>query len=50
MLFFFLHFEAIWAPSNGPKMVDKGPQVGGMYGLMTKLKNESLTQSLGPFF
>jgi hypothetical protein len=34
----FGHFEAIWTTLNGPQKVDKGPQVGGMYGLMSKLK------------
>jgi hypothetical protein len=27
-MLFFGYFEAIWAPSNGPKKVPKGPQVG----------------------
>jgi hypothetical protein len=49
-MLFFCHFEAIRAPPNGPKMVDKNPQVISMYNLMTKLKNESLAKLLGPFF
>jgi hypothetical protein len=38
LLAVFGHFEAIWTTLNGPQKVDKGPQVGGMYGLMSKLK------------
>jgi hypothetical protein len=43
MLFFF-HFGAIWAPPNGPKRVPEGPQVGGAYGLMSVIKNQSPTK------
>jgi hypothetical protein len=38
----------ISAPPNGPKKVDKGSQVGGMYVSMSKLENKPLTKSLGP--
>jgi hypothetical protein len=31
-------FWGIWAPPNGPKKMDKDPQVGWMYGLMLELK------------
>jgi hypothetical protein len=34
---------------NGPKKVIKGPQVGGTYDPMSKLKNKPLTKLLGPF-
>jgi hypothetical protein len=43
-------FGAIRAPPHGQKKVVKGPQVGGMYGSMLKLKNKPLTRSSGPFF
>jgi hypothetical protein len=33
-------FLVIWAPPIGPKKVNKGPQVGRMYGPMLKLKNK----------
>jgi hypothetical protein len=46
---FFLHYGAIWAPSNGPKLVPKGLQVSGMYGPMSELKNKLLTKFLGLF-
>jgi hypothetical protein len=46
----FGHFGAIWAPPNGSKKVDKGLQVGKMYGSMCKNENKPLTKSLGPFF
>jgi hypothetical protein len=42
-------FWGIWAASNGPKMVDRGPQVGGMYVLMSKFENKPLTKLLGLF-
>jgi hypothetical protein len=45
----FYHFGAIWEAPNGPKKVLKGPQVGGMYDPMSKLKNKPLTKSIGPF-
>jgi hypothetical protein len=48
MLFFYL--GAVWAPPNGPKKVAKGPQVGGRYGPMSKLKNKPQTKLLGAFF
>jgi hypothetical protein len=50
ILFFVYHFGAIWAPPNGPKQVPEGPQVGGTYGRITKLKNKPLTKLLGPFY
>jgi hypothetical protein len=31
---------AIWAAPNGHKKVHKGPQVGRMYGPMSKIKNK----------
>jgi hypothetical protein len=37
----------IWAPPNQLKKVHKGPQVGGMYGPMSKPKKKPLTKSLG---
>jgi hypothetical protein len=46
----FFHFGAIWAPSNGPEKVPKGPQIGRRYDLMSKLKNKPVTKLLGPFF
>jgi hypothetical protein len=47
---FLCCFLAVWATPNGPRKVHKGPQVGGMYGLMSKNKNKPLTKALGPFF
>jgi hypothetical protein len=47
---FFGHFEAIWAPQNGPKKIHKGLQVSGMYDAMSKLKKKLLTKSIGPLF
>jgi hypothetical protein len=44
------HFQAICTPSNGPKRIQTGPQLGGTYGPMSKLKKKPLTKSLGPFF
>jgi hypothetical protein len=41
--FLFLLFGAIWAPPNVLEKVDKGPQVGGMYGPMSKVKNKPHT-------
>jgi hypothetical protein len=38
----FGHFEAIWASSSRPEKVLKGPQVGEMYGSMSKLKGKPL--------
>jgi hypothetical protein len=46
----FMLFLSIWAAPIGPKKVDKGPQVNGMYGPMSKLNYELLTKSFGPFF
>jgi hypothetical protein len=46
----FSHFGAIWAPPDGPKKVLKGPQVGGRFGPMSKLRNMPVTKLLGPFF
>jgi hypothetical protein len=43
-------FHHFGAPPNGPEKIDKGPQVGRMYGLMSELKNKPLTKYLGPFF
>jgi hypothetical protein len=43
-MLFFCQFQAIWAPPNGPKMLDESPHVARMYCLMTKLKNESLAK------
>jgi hypothetical protein len=40
------HYGAIWAP----KKLFKGPQVHGMLGPMSELKNKPLIKSLGPFF
>jgi hypothetical protein len=34
----FGHFGALWAPPNRPKKVHKHPQVGKVYGPMSKLK------------
>jgi hypothetical protein len=51
--FYAVFFGAIWGflgTPDGLKKVDKGPQVGGIYGPMSKLKNKPLTKSLGPFF
>jgi hypothetical protein len=47
---YFMLFFATRAPPNGNKKVLKGPQLGGMYGLMSNLKNNPLTKSLGPLF
>jgi hypothetical protein len=33
-------FWGIWAPVNGPKKVNKGPQVGGMHGQIFWLENK----------
>jgi hypothetical protein len=41
---------AVWVAQSGPKKVPKGPQVGGTYGPMSKLKSKHLTKFLGPFF
>jgi hypothetical protein len=46
----FVFWGAIWAPPNQPKKVNKGPQVGSLYGPMSKLKNKPLAKPLGPFF
>jgi hypothetical protein len=46
----FYAFFGHLGPLNGPKKIHKGPQVGGMYGPMSKLKNKPLTKALGPFF
>jgi hypothetical protein len=43
-------FLAIWAPSNVPKKVHEGPQVGGMYDPMPALEKRPLTKSLDPIF
>jgi hypothetical protein len=46
-------FLVIWGPfghPSKPQKIHKGLQVGGMYGLMSKLENKPLTKSLGPFF
>jgi hypothetical protein len=43
---FFFHFGVIWACSNGPKKVPKGPPMGGMYGPMFRLKNKPLIKLL----
>jgi hypothetical protein len=40
------HVGAIWAL----KKINKDPQVGKMFGLMSELKNKPLTKSFGPFF
>ena len=37
---FLCCFFAIGAPPNGPREVPKGPQVGGMYGPMSKNENK----------
>jgi hypothetical protein len=42
----FGYSGAIWAL----KKINKGPQVGGMFGPMSELKNNPLTKSFGPFF
>jgi hypothetical protein len=47
---FFFILGPFWAPPNGPKKVPEGPQVSGMYGPMSELKNKPLTKLLGPFF
>jgi hypothetical protein len=39
-----------WGTQNGPKKVNIGPQVGGMYGPMSELKNKPLTKSGCPIF
>ena len=41
---FYAVFRDFWAPPNGPKKIDKGPQVSRMYGLMSELKNKPLTK------
>jgi hypothetical protein len=38
---------AIWAPPNEPKKINKGLQVGRMYGPISKLKKKPITKSLG---
>jgi hypothetical protein len=45
--FFLYSFFAVWAPPNGPRKVHKGPQVGGVYGRMSKNENKPLTKALG---
>jgi hypothetical protein len=49
----FMMFLVILGPFRHPQMdlkkVDKGLQMGGMYGPMSKLRNKPLTKSLGPF-
>jgi hypothetical protein len=42
-------FWGIWATPNGIKKLLKGPQVGVMYGPMSKLKKKPLNKSIGPF-
>jgi hypothetical protein len=37
-------FHHFGAHPNGPKMIDKGPQVGRMYSLMSELKDKLLTK------
>jgi hypothetical protein len=52
-VFFYLAYDffgAIWAPPSRPRKVNKGQQIGGMYGSMSKLDDKPLTKSLGPFF
>jgi hypothetical protein len=49
MLFFKTYFWAIWALPFGPKKVPKGPQVGELYGPMSKLNNKPLIKLSGPF-
>ena len=46
---FFMLFGGIWAPPNGREKVQKGPQLGKMYLLVSKLENKPLTKSIGPF-
>ena len=45
---FLCYFGAI-GHLDGPKKLYKGPEVGRMYVLMSKLGNGSLTKSLGLF-
>jgi hypothetical protein len=42
-------FWGIWAPSNGPKKVYDGPQVGRMHGPISWLENKALTKSKDSF-
>jgi hypothetical protein len=47
----FLCCFYFWGAHLGsPKLAQKGPQMGGLNGAMSKLKNELLAKSLGPFF
>jgi hypothetical protein len=45
------YFLVVWSfgHPNGLKMLNKGPQMGGMYVLMSKPENMPITKSLGPF-
>jgi hypothetical protein len=49
-ILFSFHLGANWAPLNDPRKVNKGLQVGKMYGPIAKLTNKPITKSLGPFF
>jgi hypothetical protein len=42
-------FWGIWSPPNGREKVQKGPQLGKMYLLVSKYENKPLTKSIGPF-
>jgi hypothetical protein len=45
----FFNFGVIQASPNWNKKLPKGPQVGGTYSSMSKLKDKLLTKSLGPY-
>ena len=49
-MLFFVNVGPLGHPQMDKKKVDKGLQVGGMYGPMSKLKDKPLTKSLGPLF
>jgi hypothetical protein len=46
---FFMLFWGILG-HFGPKKIQKGLQLGGMFGPMSELKNKPLTKSLGLLF
>jgi hypothetical protein len=48
--FFYAAFYGRRGHLGTPKSTEKGPQVVGMYGPISKAENKPLTKSLGPLF